>query len=60
MNFKELLVDIIASDQRIRDYEKRSAEHTRAENNIADKCIKAYKEAVIEFCKRYEEMNDGQ
>lgn len=48
MNPKTLLVGILSADQRIRDYEKSP---TKAN---ADRCITAYKEAVTEFCKKYD------
>lgn len=56
MNPKKLLIDILASDQRIWDYEKRSGENKRADNNLADKCIKAYREAIQLFCKQFDEQ----
>jgi hypothetical protein len=49
MNLKMLLIDIISADQRIRDYEKDPSEDN------AHRCIKAHKEAIIEFCKKFEE-----
>lgn len=48
MNLKTMLIEIISSDQRIRDYEKDPT------LSNAHRCINAYKEAVIEFCKQYE------
>lgn len=45
---KELLIHILASDPRIRNYNK----NPTPEN--AEKCIKAYQEAVIEFCKKFD------
>lgn len=50
MNLKTMLIEIISADQRIRDYEKDPTKDN------AKRCIKAYKEAVIEFCKKYEEL----
>lgn len=49
MNLKTMLIEIISADQRIRDYEK----YPNQKN--AERCIKAYKEVVIEFCRKYEE-----
>ncbi len=43
---KELLVNILASDPRIRNY------NTNPTTENAEKCIKAYQEAIIEFCKK--------
>ena len=48
MDLKRLLIEIISADQRIRNYEK----YPNQKN--AERCIKAYKEAVIEFCRQYE------
>lgn len=56
MNPKKLLIDILASDQRIWDYEKRIWWNKRAENNWADKCINAYKEAIKKFCEVFDEQ----
>ena len=49
---KTCTVKTISSDQRIRDYEKDPTPSN------AHRCIKAHKEAIIEFCKRFEEIND--
>lgn len=56
MSPKKLLIDILASDQRIRDYEIRIWWNKRAENNWPDKCIKAYKEAIKKFCEVFDEQ----
>ena len=53
MKLKMLLIETISADQRIRDYEKDPTPVN------ADRCIKAYKEAVIDFCKRHEELSDN-
>lgn len=50
MNPKKMLVDIIASDQRIRDYNKSPTKEN------ADRCIKAYEEAVATFCEEFDEL----
>ena len=52
MNLKTMLIEIISADQRIRDYEKDPTPSN------AHRCIKAHKEAIIKFCKRFEEIND--
>lgn len=50
-NLKQRLVERLANDQRIRNYNK--------EPNLqnAEKCIKAYQEAIQEFMKEYEEQS---
>ena len=48
MDLKRLLIEIISADQRIRDYEK----YPNQKN--VERCIRAYKDAVIEFCRQYE------
>lgn len=52
MKSKELLVQILSQDERIRRYEKDPTEEN------AHKCIQAYKEAVVEFCKRYDDQGE--
>ena len=49
MDPKRLIIDILASDQRIRNYNKNPTKKT------ADSCIKAYEEAIIKFCKLSDE-----
>jgi len=50
-NLKQRLVERLANDQRIRNYNK--------EPNLqnVEKCIKAYQEAIQEFMKEYEEQS---
>ena len=50
MNPKETLINIIASDPRIRNYNKDSSI-----DNLK-KAVIAYEEIVKEFCKQYDEL----
>ena len=53
MSPKKLLIDILASDQRIREYNKNPTKKT------ADSCIKAYEEAIIKFCEMFDSIQFG-
>ena len=50
-NLKQRLVERLANDQRIRNY------NTNPTTENAEKCIKAYQEAIQEFMKEYEEQS---
>jgi len=50
MNPKETLVNIIATDPRIRNYNK-----DPSVDNL-QKAVTAYEEAIKEFCKKYDEL----
>lgn len=51
MNPKQILINLIAKDNRIRNYNA----NPTSENK--DKAIQAYEEAIKEFCKIYDSQS---